>query len=171
MCSKSDCDSVISWESRHAVLATIPVSSKLMWMDLFYAYLFWGIFFMTFPQFLDLQFSLLWNLITEPGKIAEQGMFPSCNFTPNQPHFSLRSAWRDDRFGVGKWHNHQKSSDLIWIPLRIFHTLEISADFFSSSFPVVPHSEIAWEWGNAACVSSIIWAALSFAFCLFLSTC
>lgn len=45
MCSKSEHDSVISCEGRRAVLATIPVSPKLMGMDLFSAYLFCGCLF------------------------------------------------------------------------------------------------------------------------------
>lgn len=45
MCSKSDRDSVISWEGRRAVLATIPVSPELMSMDLCSAYLFCGCLF------------------------------------------------------------------------------------------------------------------------------
>lgn len=169
MCSESDCDSVISWESRHAVLATIPVCSKLMWMDLFNAYLFQSFFFMTFPQFLDLQFSLLWNLITEPGKIAEQGMFPPCNFTLNQPP----SAWglhgeRID-FEFAKWYDHEI---IFWFYLN--PTKNISYTWNANSFLFLLfsswNSEITREWGNTTSGSSVMQATLSFAFCFFLST-
>lgn len=87
-------------------------------------------------------------------------------------HFSLRIAWGDDQFWVCwvTW-----SQKLFWSYLdptkNISYTWNACWFFFSSWFPAVPHGETTWEWGDTVSGSQIIWAVLSFAFCLFLSLC
>lgn len=170
MCSKSARDSVISWEGRRAGLATIPVSPKLMWMDLFSTYLFRGFLFPQwyFLNFLPYSFHYCEIWLQNQAKSQSKACF--------HPAISLRaspiSAWGlhgeriDSEFA--NWQTHEKYSDLVWIPLRVFHMFKGLLSCFFSFPSVYLLLHIVKQLGNEGALLS--GAALSFAFCFFLCT-
>lgn len=95
--SKSDCDSVISWEQtcwvRHcSCSSSVKMDGFIQWAFIL------GFLFHDISSIPWLAVFIWQDLITEPGKIMEQGMFPPCSFSLNSPSSIMRMARREDQF-------------------------------------------------------------------------